>query len=173
VVVNCTLKPSPQVSATEALGGVVAAALRGRGVRVDELRAVDYDIKPGVTSDEGEGDQWPALLERILTAQILVVATPTWLGQPSSVAKRVLERMDALVSETDDDGRPVADNRVGGVVVTGNEDGAHHRSTTSWSRPSTSSSAWASRMRSRSATSRSTSVWRRPATSSAAWSSSR
>jgi multimeric flavodoxin WrbA len=83
-------------------------------------------VKPGVTSDEGGGDQWPRLREKILAADILVVATPTWMGQPSSVAKRVLERMDAMISETDDDGRPIAYNKVAGVVVTGNEDGAHH-----------------------------------------------
>lgn len=126
LILNCTLKPSPQVSATEALGGVVGAALRGRGVEVEEVRVVDHDVRPGVTSDEGNGDQWPAIRTRIVAAQILVIATPTWLGQPSSVAKRVMERMDALISETDDEGRPTAYNRVGGVVVTGNEDGAHH-----------------------------------------------
>jgi multimeric flavodoxin WrbA len=64
--------------------------------------------------------------ERILASEILIVATPTWLGQPSSVAKRALERMDAMLSETDHEGRPVAYNRTAGVVVTGNEDGAHH-----------------------------------------------
>jgi multimeric flavodoxin WrbA len=79
--------------------------------------------------DEGidpELHEWPAIRERILAAGILIVATPTWLGQPSSVAKRALERMDAMLSETRDDGTPVAYNRVAGVVVTGNEDGAHH-----------------------------------------------
>ncbi len=73
-----------------------------------------------------EGDDWPRVHEKLLAAEILVIASPTWLGQPSSVAKRVLERMDAMLSETDDEGRPVAYNRVAGVVVTGNEDGAHH-----------------------------------------------
>jgi NADPH-dependent FMN reductase len=86
----------------------------------------DYDVRPGVSSDEGQGDQWPQLRSKVLAAEILVMASPTWLGQPSSVAKRVLERMDAMISETDDRDRPVAYNRVAGVVVTGNEDGAHH-----------------------------------------------
>jgi multimeric flavodoxin WrbA len=63
---------------------------------------------------------------QILDAQILILATPTWLGQPSSVVKRALERMDSMLSQTDDDGRPVAFGKVAGVVVTGNEDGAHH-----------------------------------------------
>ena len=126
LILNCTLKSSPEPSNTEALLNVVAAAIRHHEVEVDVLRIADYDVKPGVTDDEGDGDEWPQILEFVRNAEILVVATPTWLGQPSSVAKRVLERMDALISETDDDGRPFAYNRVGGIVVTGNEDGAHH-----------------------------------------------
>ena len=126
IVLNCTLKPSPAPSNTEALARVVMDALAERGVTVDLARVVDHDVKPGVSSDEGAGDEWPALRRRVLAADILVMATPTWLGQPSSVAKRALERMDAFLSETDDEGRPVAYNRVAGVVVTGNEDGAHH-----------------------------------------------
>jgi multimeric flavodoxin WrbA len=126
VVINCTLKPSPAASNTEQLARVVIGALEREGVDVELVRAVDHDIRPGVSSDEGDGDAWPAIRARILAADILVIATPTWLGQPSSVAKRVLERMDAMLSEADDDGRPVAYNRVAGVVVTGNEDGAHH-----------------------------------------------
>ncbi|SOD61614.1 Multimeric flavodoxin WrbA [Streptomyces zhaozhouensis] len=126
IVLNCTLKPSPHPSNTEALARVVIAELRQRGVETELVRIVDHDIRPGVESDMGEGDAWPAVRERVLAAEILVVATPTWLGRPSSVAQRVLERMDAMLSETDDQGRPVAYNRVAGVVVTGNEDGAHH-----------------------------------------------
>jgi multimeric flavodoxin WrbA len=123
---NCTLKPSPQESNTDRLASVVAEALEAEGVDVSTIRVVDHDVRPGVTSDEGDGDAWPAIRDRILEADILVLATPTWIGQPSSVAKRVLERMDAMLSETDDDGVPVAYNRVAGFVVTGNEDGAHH-----------------------------------------------
>lgn len=78
------------------------------------------------TGDEGEGDAWPAIRSAILSSNIPIFATPTWLGQPSSVAKRVLELMDAMLSEKDDSGVPVAYNRVAGCVVTGNEDGAHH-----------------------------------------------
>ena len=126
LVLNCTLKSSPAESNTEALARVVVKALEGHGVETELLRVADYDVRPGVSSDEGQGDQWPVIRSRILAAEILVVASPTWLGQPSSVAKRVLERMDAMISEEDDEGRPVAYNRVAGVVVTGNEDGAHH-----------------------------------------------
>jgi multimeric flavodoxin WrbA len=74
----------------------------------------------------GEGDEWPGIRRQILGSEILVFATPTWLGRPSSIAQRVLERMDAMLSEADEEERPVAYNRVAGVVVTGNEDGAHH-----------------------------------------------
>lgn len=88
-------------------------------------RIVDYDIKPGVTSDEGKGDAWPALRQKVLDAQIFLLGTPIWLGQPSSVCKRVLERMDAFLSETDDAGRMVSYGRVPCVAVVGNEDGAH------------------------------------------------
>lgn len=124
--INCTLKPSPEKSNSEALGRVVADALEGEDVEVDFVRAVDHEIKPGVESDMGDGDEWPPIRERIVAAQILVVVTPTWLGRPSSVVQRVLERMDAMLADTDDEDRPIAYNRVAGVVVTGNEDGAHH-----------------------------------------------
>ncbi|KOT94138.1 MULTISPECIES: flavodoxin family protein [Streptomyces] len=126
LVINCTLKPSPQPSNTEALAATVIAALKGHGAEVDVVRAVDLNLKPGVATDMGDGDDWPGVHEKLLAAQILVVASPTWLGRPSSVAQRVLERMDAMLGETDDEGRPVAYNRVAGVLVTGNEDGAHH-----------------------------------------------
>lgn len=126
LVINCTLKRSPDPSPTEALAEVVTARLSGYGVQVSSVRAVDLDIAPGVVTDAGDGDEWPGVHERLLESEILVVASPTWLGRPSSVAQRVLERMDAMMTETDDEERPVAYNRVAGVVVTGNEDGAHH-----------------------------------------------
>lgn len=126
LVINCTLKPSPAESNTAALAGSVIAGLEKEGVRCETVRAVDYAILPGVSSDEGEGDQWPEIREKIVASDILILASPTWLARPSSVAQRVLERMDAMLSETDDEGRPIAYNRVAGFVVTGNEDGAHH-----------------------------------------------
>jgi multimeric flavodoxin WrbA len=126
LVINCTLKPSPRTSNTEALAGTVVSALVGHGVEVDVVRAVDLNIKPGVETDMGEGDDWPDVHAKVLSSQILVIASPTWLARPSSIAQRVLERLDALLGETDDEGRPVAYNRVAGVLVTGNEDGAHH-----------------------------------------------
>jgi multimeric flavodoxin WrbA len=125
-ILNCTLKASPEVSNTAALAQVVARGLEAAGVVTEMVRVVDHDVRFGVSSDEGDGDGWPAIRSRILASEILVIACPTWLGQPSSVAKLVLERMDAMLSETDDAGLPVAYNRVAGFVVTGNEDGAHH-----------------------------------------------
>jgi multimeric flavodoxin WrbA len=126
LVLNCTLKASPSQSNTDSLADVVVDALEKEQVEVSRVRLADLTIKPGVSSDEGDGDEWPGIHEQLLGSEILVVATPTWVGRPSSIAQRVLERMDAMLSETDDEGRPVAYNKVAGVVVTGNEDGAHH-----------------------------------------------
>ncbi len=92
----------------------------------ETIRVVDHSVLPGVSSDEGDGDEWPAIRAKIVSSEILVLATPTWFGQPSSVVKRVVERMGAMLSETDEQGVPVAYSRVAGFVVTGNEDGAHH-----------------------------------------------
>jgi len=124
LILNCTLTARPEQSNTEALVDVVAAAMRQEGIDVDVVHVADNDVKPGVS--DGEGDEWPAVLALLRNAEILVIATPTWRSQPSSIAERVLERMDALIAETDEQGRPFAYNRVGGIVVTGHEDGAHH-----------------------------------------------
>lgn len=126
VVLNCTLKTSPDPSSTQALADVVIAELEKGGAEVETIRLVDLNIKPGVSADEGEGDDWPSVDARLKAAQIVIFATPTWLGQMSSVALRALERMDAWFGETDDAGRPVAFGKVAGIVITGNEDGAHH-----------------------------------------------
>jgi multimeric flavodoxin WrbA len=125
-VLNCSLKTSDNPSNTQALADVVIGALRGHGVEVDTVRLADLSVPPGVESDLGDGDEWPRVRAAVVSSEILVVATPTWVGRPSSIAQRAIERMDGMLSETDDDGRPVAYNRVAGVVVTGNEDGAHH-----------------------------------------------
>jgi multimeric flavodoxin WrbA len=126
LVLNCTLKASPETSNTEALARVVMTQLERDGVAVEIVRLVDLNIRPGVKSDEGHGDEWPGVREKILGADVLILATPTWMGQMSSVAKRALERLDAFLSETDDQGRTPAMGKVAGIVVTGNEDGAHH-----------------------------------------------
>lgn len=123
---SCTLKASPAPSNTEALCQVLVKQFQEDGVTSEIVRLVDLNIKPGVKSDEGEGDDWPGIREKIVAADILVMATPTWLGQHSSICQRALERMDAMLSETKPDGRPIAFDKAAGVVITGNEDGAHH-----------------------------------------------
>lgn len=126
LVLNCTLKRSPAESSSELLGSQVLAALTQEGVTGSMERVVDHDVRFGVSTDEGDGDGWPALREKVLAADILVVVTPIWMGQPASVCKVVLERLDAEVSETDDEGRPLVFGKVAAVGVVGNEDGAHH-----------------------------------------------
>ncbi len=124
---NATLKRSPEPSSTGALSEYVGGRLAEHDVEVEHVRLADHVIEPGVVSEAVRaGDEWPALHERVLAADIVVFATPTWLGQPSSIVKRALERLDALLSETSDDGTPVAYNKVAGFIVVGNEDGAHH-----------------------------------------------
>jgi multimeric flavodoxin WrbA len=90
------------------------------------VRVVDHDVKPGVELDMGEGDAWPGIRAQVMAADILVLATPTWLGQHSSVAQRVFERLDAELSETDDEGRLMTYGKVAVAAIVGNEDGAHH-----------------------------------------------
>ncbi len=127
IALNATLKTSASgASSTQSMLHLVLEQLARHGVAGEIVRLADHDIKPGVTSDEGEGDAWPELRRRILAADILILGTPIWLGQPSSVCKRALERMDAFLSETDDEGRMVSYGRVAAVAVVGNEDGAHH-----------------------------------------------
>ncbi|HEY9580038.1 MAG TPA: NAD(P)H-dependent oxidoreductase [Rhizorhapis sp.] len=125
--INCTLKrSSDEPSSTDKMIGLIDNALKDKAVEIaPTIRIVDHNVLPGVTSDEGEGDDWPKLRAQILTADILVFGTPVWLGQPSSIAKRVLERMDAFLSETDDQGRMPSYSKVAVVAIVGNEDGAH------------------------------------------------
>ncbi|WP_314504803.1 NAD(P)H-dependent oxidoreductase [uncultured Microbacterium sp.] len=125
LALNCTLKPSPAASSTELLADQVLAEMAERGVDAEQIRVVDFDVRPGVEADMGDGDQWPQIRAKILDADILVLATPTWMGHLSSVAARVLERLDAELSETDEAGNPVVQGKVAVAVVVGNEDGAH------------------------------------------------
>jgi multimeric flavodoxin WrbA len=126
LAINCTLKPSPNASSCGLLLRQVESELEKLGVTCEQIRAVDFNIKPGVTSDEGVGDDWPAIREKILTADILLLGTPIWLGHPSSICQRVLERLDAFLGEVDDQQRMVSYGRIACVAVVGNEDGAHH-----------------------------------------------
>ncbi len=119
LVLNSSLKSTPEPSNTEALASVGRRLTSAGGRRNRGVRLADLNIPPGISTDMGEGDDWPSVHEKLLESEILIFATPTWLGSPSSIAQRAMERMDAMISETDDDGRPVAYNRVAGVVVTG------------------------------------------------------
>jgi multimeric flavodoxin WrbA len=125
---NCSLKSAKgdKTSSTQALLEQLVAALKALDVTSEIVRAVDHDIKPGTDHDMGAGDGWPPLRDKLLAADIVIIATPIWIGQASSVAKRVLERIDAFIEELDDNKRMPTFGKVGLVAVVGNEDGAHH-----------------------------------------------
>ena len=128
IAINCTLKRSGgEPSSTDRMIGLIADELRKHGVEVrDTIRIADHNVLPGVSSDEGDGDEWLDIRRRILDADILIFGTPIWVGQPSSLAKRVIERMDAFFGETDDRGRMPSFGKVAVIGIVGNEDGAHH-----------------------------------------------
>lgn len=126
IALNCTLKRGDEDSSTDLMIHILARELGEQGVRLTEtLRLANHLIHPGTSSDEGEGDEWPELRRRILSADILIFGTPIWLGQMSSLAKRALERMDAFLGETDDNGRMPSFSKVAVAAIVGNEDGAH------------------------------------------------
>ncbi len=127
VVVNTTLKRSPELSHTQGLLDRSIALLRANGVEVDAFRLVDHEVAPGVYPDMREQgwrfDDWPALWPRIAAADILIIGSPIWLGEQSSVTRRLIERLYAHSSEPVESGLSVFHGKVGGVIVTGNEDG--------------------------------------------------
>lgn len=128
--VNCTLKPSPALSHTQGLMDVSIAIMEAAGVEVDRLRLVDHDVPPGVYPDMREHgavtDGWPELYARVQAADILVVGTPIWLGEKSSVCTRLIERLYGNSAELNEHGQYAYYGKVGGCVVTGNEDGIKH-----------------------------------------------
>jgi multimeric flavodoxin WrbA len=128
--INCTLKRSPEPSHTDHLMEASRHILREQGVSVETVRAVDHHIAPGVQPDMTEHgherDDWPALYEKVHAAHILVIGTPIWLGEKSSVCSRVIERLYSQSGETNEKGQYVYYGRVGGCIVTGNEDGVKH-----------------------------------------------
>ncbi len=129
-MLNCTIKKSPAPSNTQALMDYVAEVLQSLDVESETVRVVDHHIPFGVTSDEGNGDEWPAILEKVLAAEILIVGMPIWFGVRSSVCQLVMERLDGTFAATNEVGQYPLYNTVAGVVVTGNEDGAHDCSAT-------------------------------------------
>lgn len=125
LALNCTLKPSPEPSSGGLMASQYLDALAELGVSGTAVRVVDHRILPGVEDDMGDGDEWPDLREQLVDADILVLVSPTWMGHMSSVAQRVLERLDATLSDERDDGNPLLFGKVAVVGVVGNEDGAH------------------------------------------------
>ena len=127
LVLNCTLKPSPQESNTEALANIVIKEMERLGVKTTLIRIADRNVMTGIKSaSQGDGDGWPAILEQLLASDILILASPTWVGTLSSIAMKVLERINGLYSAVNEHGQPVTFNKVAGFVVTGEEDGARH-----------------------------------------------
>lgn len=128
IAINCSLKhKAEEASSTDKMIRLLADEMAKHQVQLTEtIRIVDHNILPGVTSDEGEGDAWPDIRRRILEQDILIFGTPIWLGQMSSLAQRVLERMDAFLGETDERGRMPSYGKVAVAAIVGNEDGAHH-----------------------------------------------
>ncbi len=121
----CSLTPSPEPSSSDLMAQHILDQFAARGIGTSSARVVDHHVAPGVLKDMGDGDEWPVLREKILAADILVLSTPIWVGHPSSLAQRVMERLDADIAETDEEGRPVMAGKVAVVAVVGNEDGAH------------------------------------------------
>jgi len=125
---NCSLKPSTdrEKSSTDRMLQECLEHFSENGATGEIVRVADYNILPGVRSEsEGKGDAWPALRKKVIECDILVLGTPIWLGQPSSLAKRVMERMDAFLEEKDERGRMPSYGKIATLAVVGNEDGAH------------------------------------------------
>jgi len=150
IALNCTLKAEGE-SSTDAMIAVLADAFAQQDVTLTEtIRIAASGVKFGVSSDEGDGDGWPAIRAKILAADVLILGTPIWMGQMGSVAKVVLERMDAFLSETDDQGRMPSTGKVAVAAIVGNEDGAHIASAqifqslndTGWTIPAAAACYW-------------------------------
>lgn len=130
MVINCTLKPSPQLSHTQGLLDRAIGIMERNGLTVDVVRAADHDLPPGVYPDMREHgfatDDWPDLVDRVMAADILILGTPIWLGEKSSICTRVIERLYGNSAELNEAGQYRYYGRVGGCIITGNEDGVKH-----------------------------------------------
>ncbi|MDW3098385.1 MAG: NAD(P)H-dependent oxidoreductase [Alphaproteobacteria bacterium] len=127
---NCTLKKSPELSHTKGLIDIARAIMDKNGMKTEELRPVDYDLAfgvyPDMTTQGWDKDDWPQILEKVMAADILVVTTPIWLGEKSSVCTQAIERLYSASGQLNEAGQYAYYGRVGGCLVTGNEDGAKH-----------------------------------------------
>ncbi len=128
--INCTLKRSPEISNTEGLAEQSIGIMRRVGVGVEVIRAVDHQIATGVypdmTEHGWERDEWPAIFEKVAAADILVLLSPIWLGEKSSICTQVIERLYGNSHLLNDAGQWAYYGRVAGCIITGNEDGAKH-----------------------------------------------
>ncbi len=127
---NCTLKRSPERSHTDALVEKSRDILEAQGVKTTVIRPVDHDIafgvQPDMTKEGWETDEWPEIFKEVEKADIMVLTSPIWIGNMSSVAVQTLERLYAHSGQTNESGQYIYYNKVGGVLVTGNEDGGKH-----------------------------------------------
>ena len=127
---NCTLKRSPELSHTQGLIDISSAIMRKHGVTVESLRPVDYEIARGVypdmTAHGWKQDQWPQIVQQVMAADLLVIGSPIWLGEKSSVCTMVIERLYASSGDLNEHGQYAYYGGVGGCLITGNEDGAKH-----------------------------------------------
>jgi len=130
IYVNCTLKKSPTPSHTDSLISVSKKILQKENVAFDDIRLVDHDVASGVypdmTKHGWEVDEWPAIYKRIMDADILIIGTPIWLGEKSSVAQKLIERLYAMSGKTNEKGQYIYYGKTGGCIITGNEDGIKH-----------------------------------------------
>jgi len=130
IYVNCTLKKTPSTSHTSTLMKVSQKIMKREDVTVEEIRLIDFDIavgmKPDMTEHGWDKDDWPKVFEKIMNADILIIGTPIWLGEKSSVAQKLIERLYSSSGKTNDKGQYIYYGKVGGCMVTGNEDGAKH-----------------------------------------------
>jgi multimeric flavodoxin WrbA len=128
--INCTLKRSPEKSHTQALADISIGIMEKNGIAVDTIRAIDHDIATGVYPDMTEHgwdkDEWPAISEKVMDSDILVLLAPIWLGEKSSVCTKVIERLYGNSHILNEHGQYAYYGRVGGCLITGNEDGAKH-----------------------------------------------
>jgi multimeric flavodoxin WrbA len=129
---NCTLKKSPEMSHTDGLIDISKAIMEKNGVGVEVLRPADYDkdlalgVYPDMTEHGADKDVWPDLFKKVKDADIVVITTPIWLGEKSSVCTKLIERLYGNSGELKDNGQWIYYGKVGGCIITGNEDGAKH-----------------------------------------------
>ncbi len=126
LILDGTLKRKNKFSHTRTLCDFLVPYLNAEGAEGEIVELVEYNIKPGVESDEGEGDEWPSILKKVLAADIIIFATPIWWGTHSSILQRIIERMDALNDELLETGKSELANKIGGMVISGAEDGAEN-----------------------------------------------